>query len=192
MSDHAWFGIKKKQPTKPNKTSYIGRILESLRNAFFWRRNWLFSEPVQHTAVTTVCLNATDFIHSVAKCSSEVQGYMTWKTSDHWGVGMHLWSKFWIPVFNFLNSMAEVWKLLGSFFAPCKVSLNYSGNKGWWTLDSSTFLNHIINYLMIEVGTWVHPTAYKFIFRISHLQRWQSTCQVFLGLSSDNHLLEHS
>lgn len=50
-------------------------------------RNWLFSEPVQHTAVTTVYLNAMDLIHSVAKSSSEVQGYMTWKTSDHWGVG---------------------------------------------------------------------------------------------------------
>lgn len=31
------------------------------------------------------------------------------------------------------------------------------------------------------------PTAYELVFWMSHLQRWQSIHQVFLGLSSDNH-----
>lgn len=182
---------QQKNPQKtPDKTSYIGQTLESLRNAFFWRRNWLFSEPLQHTAVMIVYLNAMDLIHSVAKCLSEVQGYMIWKTSDRWSVGMHLWSKFWIPILNFLNSMAEVWKLLVSLFAHCEVSLNYSRNKGWWTLDSSTFLDHIIIYLIIEVGTQIAPySLWIGLFRYLICRDGRVIHQVFLGLSSDNHLL---
>lgn len=43
---------------------------------------------MQHIAARTVYRNAMDLIHSVVKCLPEVHGYVTWKTSDVWGVGM--------------------------------------------------------------------------------------------------------
>ena len=149
---------KKQNKTKnPNKTSYVGKIWESLRNAVLGRRSWLFSEPHSRHCSVLQYLHTVGLTRSVADCLSEVWGCVTWKTSDRWGVGVHLWSQFWSPVLNFLHSMAEVWKLLGSLFAQCDVSLNYSRNEGGWSLDSSAFLNPVINYLMAEVGTWVAP-----------------------------------
>lgn len=170
--------------------SYIGQILEYLRNAFLWRRtvtSWWCCEPLQHSTVLIAYLNTMDLIHSVTKCLSEVQGYMTWKTSDYWGAGMHLWSRSGIPVFNFRNNWTKAWKLLGLFSAQCEASLNYSRNKG---KNSEFYRFSELHYKLpgrrgrnsgctLQLRNW---SSRSVICRDSGV-----THQVFSGLPSDNH-----
>lgn len=183
-----WFK-KKGGGGRRDDLSYIGQILEYLRNAFLWRRtvtSWWFCEPLQHT-VLIAYLNTMDLIHSVTKCLSEIQGYMTWKTSHYWGAGMHLWSRFGIPVFNVPNNMTEARKLLGLFSAQCEASLNYSRNKGKNSEFNCFFELHykLPGRRCRNSGCTLQLTNWS-----SRSVIWRDggvTHQVFFGLSSDNH-----